>query len=131
MYKNLIEEIIKETKTIAIVGCSSNPEKLSHSVPKYLQEVGYKIIPINPNAKEILGEPSLPSLLELKKVDLVLVFRPSEETPVVVKQAVGKTKYLWLQLGIYNAKAENIAKEAKIPIIMNKCAMVEHRTQFE
>ena len=128
MYKNLIEEIIKETKTIAIVGCSTNVEKAAQRIPKYLQDNGYKIIPINPRAEEILGEKAIASLSELEeKVDLVLVFRPSEETPSIAKQAIGKTKYLWLQLGISNKETEEIAKKAKISIIMDKCAMIEHK----
>ncbi|MBT4870568.1 MAG: CoA-binding protein [Candidatus Diapherotrites archaeon] len=128
MYKNLVEEILKETKTIAIVGCSSNEEKAAHIVPKYLQEVGYKIIPINPVAEKILGEKVFPSLLKLEeKVDLVLVFRPSEETPIIAKQVINKTKYLWLQLGISNEEVEKVAKEANIGLIMDKCMMVEHK----
>jgi len=126
-----IKEILTKTKTIAVVGCSSNPKKVAYQVPKYLQEKGYKIIPINPNAKGILGEKVFASLNDLdQRVDLVLVFRPSEETPIVTKQAVGQTKYIWFQLGIYNEEAEEIAKAANIPIIMNKCIMVEHRKLF-
>ena len=130
MYKNLVSEILKETKTIAIVGCSKNENKSAHQVPKYLQENGYKIIPINPTAKIILGEPALPSISDLReKVDLILVFRPSEETPEIAKQSIGRTKYLWLQLGISNEETEEIAKKARIPIIMDKCIMVEHQKE--
>jgi len=131
MYTSLVEEILKVVKIIAVVGCSTNPQKAAYQVPKYLQDNGYKIIPINPNAKEILGEKAFTSLNDLNgKVDLVLVFRPSEETPIVTKQAVGQTKYIWFQLGIENESAEEIAKAAGIPIIMNKCIMVEHKALF-
>jgi len=129
---DLVEEILMEVKTIAVVGCSSNPTKTAHQVPKYLQEKGYKIIPINPTAKEILGEKVMSTLNELnERVDLVLVFRPSEETPIVTKQAINQTKYIWFQLGIYNEEAEEIAKAAGIPIIMDKCIMVEHKNLFD
>ena len=132
MSNNLLEEILKETKTIAIVGCSSNEEKAAYQIPKYLYDKCYKIIPINPSRKKILGKKAIASLKELKRsVDLVLVFRPSEETPEVAKAAVGKTKYLWLQSGISNKEVEKIAKEANIPLIMDKCMMVEHKNLFD
>jgi len=128
---DLVEEILMEVKTIAVVGCSTNAQKAAHQVPKYLQEKGYKIIPINPIAKEILGEKVFSSLNELnERVDLVLVFRPSEETPIITKQAINQTKYLWFQSGIKSEEAEEIAKASNIPIIMDKCIMVEHRKLF-
>ena len=129
---SLVEEMLKETKTIAVVGCSSNEEKAAYIVPKYLQDKCYRIIPINPSRKKIIGKKALASLEELEGVvDLVLVFRPSEETLLVAKAAVGKTKYLWLQLGISNKEVEKIAKEANIPLIMDKCMMVEHKSLFD
>ena len=128
MGANLVEEILKETKTIAIVGCSSNEEKAAYRIPKYLCDKCYRIIPINPSRKKILGKKALASLKELERpVDLVLVFRPSKETPEVAKEAIGKTKYLWLQSGISNEEVKKIAKEANIPLIMDKCMMVEHK----
>jgi predicted CoA-binding protein len=123
-----IVEIIKTSKTIAVVGISRNPEKAAHGVPKYLQSQGYKIVPINPKAKKILGEKAYPSLLDIPfEVDIIDVFRPSEETPAVVEIAVKiKPKLIWLQLGISNEKAKEIAEKQNIHFVMNKCLKVEH-----
>ncbi len=127
-------EIIKNAKTIAVVGCSTNPEKAAHEVPKYLQSQGYKIIPVNPRADKILGEPAKKSLKEINEpVDIVDVFRPSDETPAIVAEAVKLSpppKLIWLQLGIKNDEAKKIAKESGIPIVMDHCLMVEHKRYF-
>ncbi|NHJ84921.1 MAG: CoA-binding protein [Asgard group archaeon] len=123
-----IVEIIKNSKTIVIVGASRNPEKAAHAIPKYLQTQGYKIIPVNPTADEILGEKSLKSLKEVKQpVDIIDIFRPEEETPAIVKEAIKlKPKLIWLQLDIYNEKAKKIADEARIKFVMDHCLKVEH-----
>ena len=120
--------ILKNSKTIAVVGCSSNPEKASNRIPKYMQGHGYKIIPVNPAADEILGEKCHKSLSEIKeKIDIVNIFRPSEECEAIVADAVKlKPKLIWLQLGIFNEKAGKIAEQHGIPIVMDKCIMVEH-----
>ncbi len=129
-----ILDIIKNAKTIAVVGCSTNPEKAAHEVPKYLQSQGYKIIPVNPRADRILGEPARKSLSEINEpVDIVDVFRPSDETPAIVAEAVKLSpppKLIWLQLGIKNDEAEKIAKENGILIVMDHCLMVEHKRHF-
>ena len=124
-----IVDILKESKTIAVVGMSKNPEKTAHRIPKYLKEVGYRVIPVNPTAEEILGEKSYKSLEEIpEQVDVVDVFRPSEFTPEVVKSAVKlNPKLIWLQLGISNEQSKTIAKDSSIPYVENKCLMVEHR----
>ena len=121
--------ILKESKTIAVVGMSKNPDKKAHQIPKYLKEVGYKIIPVNPSVKEILGEKAYASLEEIpEQVDIVEVFRPSNQTPEVVKSAVKiKPKLIWLQLGISNEESKARTVEHGIAYIENKCLMVEHK----
>ena len=122
-----IKEILNKTKTMAVVGASRDPNKAAHRVPKHMQRLGYKIIPVNPFASTILGEKSYKSLREIPEpVDLVNVFRPSEEALEVVKEAILiKPKYIWLQLGIENEEAKQIAEEAGIEIIMNRCLSIE------
>ncbi len=123
-----IVKIIKESKTIAVVGASRNPEKAAHAIPKYLKDQGYKIIPVNPSADKIFGEKVYRSLAEIPiPIDIVDVFRSSEETPKVVESAVKiKPKLIWLQLGISNDEAKKIAEEHNIKFVMNKCLKVEH-----
>ena len=124
-----IIDILNESKTIAVVGMSKNPEKAAHRIPKYLKDAGYKVIPVNPTAKEILGEKAYAKLEDIaEKVDIVDVFRPSEFTPEVVKSAVKlNPKLIWLQLGISNDQSKTIAKDSGISYVENKCLMVEHR----
>ncbi|MEW6456274.1 MAG: CoA-binding protein [Acidobacteriota bacterium] len=124
-----IKEILQKSKTIAIVGCSRDPEKDAHKVPKYLKEHGYKIIPINPSADEILGERVYKTLSEIKEpIDIVDIFRPSEECLGVVKEAIKiKPKVIWMQLGIKNEEAAKLAEKKGIEIVMDKCIMIEHK----
>ncbi len=121
-------EILKSFHTIAVVGCSREEGKPSHDVPAYLQSVGYRIIPVNPYASEILGEKAYNSLLEIKEpVDVVDVFRPAREALGIAKQAVEiKAKALWLQEGIFSDEAEAYAKEHGLLFIENRCMMKEH-----
>ena len=123
-----IIEIIKESKVIAIVGASRNPEKAAYAIPKYLKNQGFTIIPVNPSADKILGEKAYPNLKEIPyQVDIVDVFRPSDETPEIVESAVKiKPKLIWLQLGISNEQAKKIAADHNIKFVMNKCLKVEH-----
>ena len=124
-----ILKILKESKTIVVVGCSSNPEKAAHQVPKYMKEHGYKIIPVNPNSENILNEKTYKSISEIKEnVDIVDIFRPSEECLDVVKEAIKlKPKVIWMQLGIINEEAKKLAEENGIKVVMDRCLMVEHR----
>ncbi len=125
-------------KTIAVVGASKNPEKEAHTVPLYLQRHGYKIIPVNPTADTILGEKAYPSLLDIPadlatKVEMVEVFRPSEDLPEIALQAVkmkeryGRPFVFWAQLGLENDEAKQILDGGKIPYVMDRCLKVEHR----
>jgi predicted CoA-binding protein len=120
--------ILKNFKVIAVVGCSRDEAKEAHKIPKYLKEVGYKIIPINPNVDFILGEKAYPSLLEVKeKVEVVDVFRPAKEALEIAKQAkqIG-AKAVWLQSGIISKEAEEFCKSNNILFVENRCMMVEH-----
>lgn len=123
------KEILEKFKTIAVVGCSTNPEKPANYVPKYLQGRGYKIIPVNPFADEILGERAYKSLEEVQdEIDTVLVFRPGEETLEVVKKAVEVgAKAVWLQEGIANEDAASLAKSAGLLFVMDMCMRKVHK----
>jgi len=124
-----IKKILESCKTIAVVGCSSNPEKAANRIPKYMKEHGYKIIPVNPNSENILNEKTYKSLSEIKEnVDIVNIFRPSEECLEVVREAIRlKPKVIWMQLGIINEEAKKLAEKNGIKVVMDKCLMVEYK----
>ena len=116
------------------MGLSRNSNKASYRVAQYLQSVGYHIIPVNPSADEILGETSYKSLLDVPEtIDIVDIFRPSEDVLDIVEQAiaiknrVGSPKVIWMQLGIVNEDADRRAKEAGFTVVMDRCMMIEHR----
>lgn len=125
-----LRRIYADTKTIAVVGASTDDSKPSHNIPKYLQSQGYKIVPVSPKGGEILGEKVFTSLDEVDvPVDVVEVFRPSEETPDIARQAVARgAKVLWLQAGIENAEASKIAHEGGLQVIMDRCMGATHRS---
>ncbi len=121
-------------KNIAVVGMSKNEEKAAHYVPRYLIDHGYNIIPVNPNATEILGRKSYPTVSSIPdKIDIVDIFRRSEDVPSVVEDAITKEdiKLIWMQEGIYNKEAEKMAKKKNIPTVYNRCMMAEHRRLFD
>jgi predicted CoA-binding protein len=124
-----LRSILGSAKTIAIVGLSSDPEKYSYEVGAYLQGHGYRIIPVNPNETEVLGEKVYPSLLEVPDViDAVDVFRKAEETPEIAREAVRVgAKVLWLQNDIVNDEARQIAEDAGLDVVMGVCMMSTHR----
>ena len=121
-----------ELKNIAVVGMSKNPEKAAHYVPKYLSEKGYNIIPVNPTADEILGKKCYSELSDIPEhVDIVDVFRPSEQVMSVINEAIKlKPKVIWLQEGIHNIEAESLAQKAGIEVIFNRCMLAEHQRLF-
>jgi uncharacterized protein len=124
---------IYDLKNIAVVGMSKNDGKPAHFVPKYLIEHGYNVIPINPTITEVLGRKSYPSIAEIPdNVDVVDVFRKSEDVPVVVMDAMKKKgiKVIWMQEGIYNEEAERKAKENGMDVVYNRCMMAEHKRLF-
>ena len=124
-----IKSVLENSKTIAVVGCSSNPEKAANRIPKYMQEQGYKIIPVNPNSENILGEKCYKLISDIQEnVDIVDIFRPSEECLEIVKEAIKiNPKVIWMQLGIINKDAKKLAEQHGIKVVMDKCLMVEHR----
>jgi predicted CoA-binding protein len=117
--------LLGDARTVAVVGLSSRPDRPSHDVAAYLQRHGFRIVPVNPNETEVLGEHAYRSLLEIPKdvsVDVVNVFRRSEETPAVARDAVAiGAKVLWLQEGIVNEEAYRIASDAGLDVIMGVC----------
>jgi len=120
-------------KNIAVVGMSRDPVKAAHFVPKYMIEKGYNIIPVNPLANEILGRRTYSKVSDIKsQVDIVDVFRPSEDVYSVVEDSVKKpgVRVIWLQEGIHNTDAEKIALENKINVVFNRCLMAEHMRLF-
>jgi uncharacterized protein len=120
-------------RNIAVVGMSKNEEKAAHYVPKYLIDHGYNVIPVNPTAIEILGRKSYPTVSAIPdRIDIVDVFRRSEDVPQVVEDALKKEgiKVIWMQEGIYSKEAENMAKEKDISTVYNRCMMAEHRRLF-
>ena len=141
MSRNEIKQILTECKTVAVVGLSREVGKDSHRVSAYLKAHGFCIIPVNPFADEVLGEKSYKSLLDMppeiqKTIEIVDVFRPSEDVPPIVEQAVklhakyGNLRVVWMQLGIVNEGAAEVAKKAGLTVVMDKCIMVEHRRLF-
>jgi len=124
-----IEEILRESRTIAVVGLSPRPERDSHRVARYLKEQGYRIIPVNPQAGEILGERCYPSLREVPcPVDIVDVFRRPAEVPPVVDDAIAcGARVVWMQLGIVHEGAAEKARRHGLDVVMDRCLMVEHR----
>jgi predicted CoA-binding protein len=120
-----LRSILDEARTIAVVGLSSKPERDSYAVSRYLQRRGYRVVPVNPNETEVLGEKAYPLLLDVPAdaaVDIVDVFRKAEETPSVADQAVrAGAKVLWLQEGIVNDEARRIAEDGGLTVVMGLC----------
>lgn len=125
------KEILEKYKTVAVVGCSADPSKPAHIVPKYLQEHGYRIIPINPAAEVILDVRAYKSLAEVKEpVDIVEIFRPGEEVLEIVKQSIGKARVVWMQEGIVNENAAELARKNGLDVVMDRCMKKEHQKHF-
>ena len=129
-----IKEILSKNKTVAMIGVSKDPSKPSTIVMKYMQKYGYKVIPINPRAKgeKILNEEVFGKLDELKiQIDIVDVFRPSNEAIEIAKDAVKiSAKVLWLQLGITSVEAKEIVETNNIKYIENRCTKMEYQKLF-
>jgi predicted CoA-binding protein len=124
-----ILELLKKHKTIAVVGLSSNPMRPSHGVTEYMQGAGYRIIPVNPNEREVLGEKSYGRLEDVpEKIDIVNVFRRAEEVPPVVESAIRVgAKVVWMQSGIENEAAAEKALAAGLVVVEDACILVEHQ----
>ncbi len=132
MFKNpeshRLKELLQKARTIAVVGLSDKPDRASFQVAQYLQQQGYKIIPVNPKVDTVLGEKAYKKVSDIpEQVDIVNVFRRSVDTPPVVMDAVSKKPMaIWLQLGIKNEEAAKIAQDNNITIIMDRCIKIDH-----
>lgn len=127
-----IYELLARVKTIAVVGLSDSPLRPSHGVSAYMQSHGYRIIPVNPQITEALGEDSYPSLLDVpEKIDLVDVFRRPEYVDEIVEQAIRlKIPAIWLQEEVINERAAEKARQAGLFVVMDQCILKEHRARF-
>ena len=119
--------VLSEFSVVAVVGMSRDPSKAAHSVPAGLKAAGFRIVPVNPEATEILGEPAFPTLAAIPfPIELVLVFRPSSFAPDIARQAVAiGAQALWLQQGLFSSEARRIAKEGGLQYVEDRCAGVE------
>ena len=122
-----IREILSLNKVV-VVGMSKNPAKAAHYVPKYLADNGYDITPVNPTTGEILGRKCYSSISEIdQEIDIVDVFRPSDQVLPVIQEALKKKpKVIWLQKGIHNPQAEELARQSGIQVVFNRCMLAEH-----
>lgn len=126
---SVVEKILRTYDTITVVGASAAPEKAAHRVPAHMQAHGWRIVPVNPRADTILGEPVFRTLADVpEQVGLVDVFRPSAQTPDIARQAVAAgASALWLQLGIASAEARAIAQDAGLLYVEDRCLIIEQR----
>jgi predicted CoA-binding protein len=127
-----LKRIFEETRTIAVVGFSSDSTRAGYTVPAYLKEAGYRIIPVNPNLEEALGEKAYPDLISVEgPVDLVEIFRRPEHIPPIVEQSIQiNAKTVWMQLGIRNEGAAEMANAAGLKVVMDACMLVDHKRLF-
>jgi len=125
----MIEELLRSTKTIAVVGLSRKPWRASFGVSEYMQSVGYRIIPVNPHEGEVLGEKAYRSLEDLPEaVDMVNIFRRSEAVPEIVEAAIRMgAKSVWMQEGVVHEASAERARQAGLVVVMDKCLLKEHR----
>ncbi len=124
---DVIDQILEGTKTVAVVGLSDKPDRPSHVVARYLREHGYRVIPVNPRVREVLGLKSYGSLKEIPdEVDLVDVFRKTEHVPGIAEEAIRiGAKYFWMQEGVVNEQARTSLAGAGIPVVMDRCVKKE------
>ena len=127
-----IKSILKENKSIAVVGLSANWNRPSFFATKYMQQKGYKIIPVNPRYSEILGEKCYKSLLDIEeKVDIVDCFRRSDDILPIATDAIKiKAKVLWMQLSVFNEDAANLSRNAGLKVVQDRCVKIEHARLF-
>jgi len=120
---------ILSLKKVVVIGMSKHTSKAAHFVPKYLSDNGYDVTPVNPTAEEILGKKCYDSVLEIdEEIEIVDIFRPSDQVLPFVQEAIKKKpKVIWLQEGIHNSEAEELAKKEGIKVVFNRCMLAEHR----
>ncbi len=116
-------------KKVAVIGMSKHSSKAAHYVPKYLSDNGFDVIPVNPTADEILGKKCFDSVSEINEdIEIVDIFRPSDQVLLVIQEAIKKKpKVIWLQEGIHNSEAEELARKAGIKVVYNRCMLAEHQ----
>lgn len=124
-----VVELLKSAKTVAVVGISHKEDRDSYKVAKYLKEHGYKIIPVNPKYKEVLGEPCYPDLKSVpEKIDVVDIFRNIDAIPGIVDEAINVgAGAVWMQLGLAHNESAEKARQAGLKVVMNKCMKIEHQ----
>ena len=129
---NTLRRILRQSKTIAVVGLSANWWRPSYFAAKYLQEHGYRVIPVNPQYQEVLGEKCYASLRDIPEpVDIVDCFRKSEDIPSIADEAIAiHAKVLWMQLGVINHAAAEKARKAGLEVVMDRCVKIEHGRLF-
>ncbi len=132
MNDSQMKKVFETAHTIATVGLSGDPEKPAHYVPEYLQSIGYRVIPVNPRLTEIFGQKVYPDLLSIPvPVDVVQIFRPPQEVPAIVEQAIQiGARVVWMQIGTGNREAARQAEQAGLEVVMDRCMMVEHNRLF-
>lgn len=125
-----LRNLLQSARTIAVVGHSDKPHRTSYRIAQYLREAGYTVYPVNPAVNEIDGRPSYPDLASVPEpIDIVDVFRRSEHLPAIVAEAIqAGAKAVWAQLGVEDAQAAAAAEAAGLPIVMDRCIMVDHRS---
>lgn len=130
---DVVEKIFTSARTIAVVGLSPNPQRPSHGVARYLQQAGYRIIPVNPNVDEVLGEPAYPSLRMVpESIDVVDVFRRSEYVGPIIDEAIAvRARAVWLQDGVIDEDAALRAHAAGLDVVMDDCMMRRHAHRRE
>ena len=130
-----LQSVLQSAETIAVVGCSAQPTRTSHKIARYMQARGYRIVPVNPSYDEVLGEPcypDLPSVPAPLTIDIVNIFRAPKHTADMVRTAITRTEetgerpVLWTQLGVSSPEAEEVAAEAGLPYVRNRCIKVEY-----
>ncbi|HYE25789.1 MAG TPA: CoA-binding protein [Clostridia bacterium] len=126
-----ITELLKNARTIAVVGLSGDPTRPSYGVSEYIQRQGYRIIPVHPTATEVLGEKAYPSLRDIpEKIDIVNVFRRPDAVPAIVDEVIElKLPALWLQEGVIHEEAAERARNAGVAVVMDHCILKEHRAR--
>ena len=139
--ENTLKMILSEYRNVAVVGLSNDPARPSYGVAEYLKNHGFRIVPVNPFVTEVLGEKSYKSLLEMppeiqKTIEIVDIFRRSEDVPPIVEQAVqikklyGVLRVVWMQLGVINEQAAELAQKAGLIVVMDKCMKQQHHQLF-